>query len=226
MTENKKMKIAQESAKILLDTKSVLFNTQDPFKYTSGNLGPVYVDCRHLISFVTARQKLMDFAVELLNEETNIENLDYIAGGETAGIPYAAFIAERLGKPMLYIRKEPKGFGRMSQIEGHFEEGSSPNIILVEDVQNYGSSKPLFINAIRDAGAKIEHFFTIFNYGIHTNIKNINQELNIIDHHLCNWWDVLSVAKEEHYFDESTLESVEAFLNDPNSWSSHLKQEG
>lgn len=220
MSENRKQEIAHAAAKILLDTKSVLFNAKEPFKYTSGNTGPVYVDCRRLISFTQARATLMDYAVELLNTSIGANALDYIAGGETAGIPYAAFIAERMDKPMLYVRKKPKGFGRMAQIEGHFHEDiQSKNVILIEDVQNFGSSKPIFINALRNAGATIEHFFTVFDYGIRPKIKDINNEISITDHNLSNWWAVLDVAREDGYFDEETLSSVEAFLNKPDEWT-------
>ena len=82
--------IAAQAAKILLDTKSVLFNAEQPFVYTSGAIGPVYVDCRRLISFPEARATLMDLGAEMLNDL----DLDYVAGGETAGIPYAAFLSQ------------------------------------------------------------------------------------------------------------------------------------
>lgn len=203
------------AAKILLDTESVLFNAKEPFQYTSGNVGPVYVDCRRPISFPEARSTLMDIAADQLREL----NLDYIAGGETAGIPYAAFIAERLNKPMLYVRKKAKGFGRMAQIEGHVDESVSQNVLLVEDLQNFGHSKKIFIDALREAGTNVEHFFTVFDYGIRKETTQINQDLGLTAHHLCDWWDVLDVAKKEAYLDEETLASVEAYLNDPESWT-------
>jgi orotate phosphoribosyltransferase len=207
--------IAQESAKILLDTRSVLFNAKEPFTYTSGKKGPVYVDCRRLISFPDERNKLMDFAASLINEQC--PDTELIAGGETAGIPYAAFISDRLGKPMLYVRKKPKGFGRMAQIEGCMDnEGSS--VILVEDLQTDGGSKKLFIDVLRKAGAKVEHSFVIFHYDIFPASKENMDKLGIKLHCLTTWWDVLEVAKEERYFDNDTLSSVEQYLNDPESW--------
>ncbi len=219
MSADRKKQIARESAKILLDTRAVLFNAKEPFQYTSGNCGPVYVDCRRLVSFVGERETLMNFAVEILSEEIGAENLDCIAGGETAGIPYAAFIAQQMEKPMLYIRKKPKGFGRMSQIEGHFEQSENPEVILVEDVQNYGGSKQIFVDALREAGAIISNFFVIFDYGIRPEVAGLNKDMGLTAHHLCNWHDVLNVAREEKYFDTDTLASVEAFLNDPEGWA-------
>lgn len=206
--------IAAESAKILLDTKSVLFNAKEPFVFTSGRKSPVYTDCRRLISFPESRGKLMDFGAGLLR---NLD-ADYIAGGETAGIPYAAFIAERLNKPMLYVRKKPKGFGRMAQIEGCMDE-EGKKVILVEDLQTDGGSKKVFVDALREAGAKIEHAFVIFHYGIFPQSLENMKAMGLTLHALTTWWDVLKVARENKYFDEATLSAVESFLNDPDGWA-------
>ena len=141
---------AEITARILLETDSVLFRPDDPFTFTSGRKSPVYIDCRRLISFPRARTKLMDLGAELIERNAGYEGLDAIAGGETAGIPFAAWIADRLSLPMLYVRKQPKGFGRNAQIEGELKDGS--RILLVEDLASEGTSKLNFVNAIRPAG--------------------------------------------------------------------------
>lgn len=207
--------IAKISAKILLDTKSVMFNAEKPFTYTSGAIGPVYVDCRRPIAFAEGRNQLMGFAADILRDL----DIDYIAGGETAGIPYAAFLAERLNKPMLYVRKKPKGFGRMAQIEGYFEEGSSPKVLLVEDLQRDGGSKVPFVEALRAAGAQVKETFVVFHYGTFPKSEERMKELGLNLHALATWWDVLDVAREEKYFDEETLASVEFFLKHPDKWA-------
>jgi len=208
--------VARESAKILLDTKSVLFNAREPFTYTSGRKGPVYVDCRRLISFPAERTKLMDFAADMIKREC--DKLDYVAGGETAGIPYAAFVSERLNLPMLYVRKQPKGFGRMAQIEGCMDQAGK-HVILVEDLQTDGGSKKNFIEALRAAGAKVEHSFVIFHYGIFAASATNMQAMGVELHALCTWWDVLAAARAGNYFDAETLSSVESYLNKPESWA-------
>ena len=218
MDQTRQKQIAKEAAKILLDTKSVLFNAAEPFTYTSGKQGPVYTDCRRLIAFTEERETLMGFAVEMLSETIDMENLDYIAGGETAGIPYAAFIAQLMHKPMLYVRKKPKGFGRMAQIEGHMPEGGC-NVILIEDLQTDGGSKKTFIDALREAGGHVQHAFVLFHYGIFPASKKNMSDLGITLHALTTWWDVLEVAKEDNYFNEATLSSVESFLNAPEEWA-------
>ncbi len=216
-----KEEIAKQSAKILLSTKSVLVNTKDPFTYTSGAKGPVYVDCRRLISFVEERRQLMSFAGEILKDL----GVDYVAGGETAGIPYGAFLSEEMGKPMLYVRKKPKGFGRMAQIEGYFDETKNPNVMLVEDLQRDGGSKVPFIKALRDAGATVTESFVVFHYGTFPKSEERMKELGVNLHALCTWDDILNVAKEDGIFDDETIQSVRSFLDAPDDWSKNfLKQ--
>lgn len=208
--------IAKTSAQILLDTKSVLFNAREPFIFTSGRASPVYTDCRRLISFPEERSILMDFATGMLREHAN--GVDYLAGGETAGIPYAAFIAERMNKPMLYVRKKPKGFGRMAQIEGVMDEPGK-RVVLIEDLQSDGASKKVFIDALREAGAVVEHSFVIFHYGIFAASDENMRLAGIKLHALTTFWDVLAVAREKNYFDTETLDEVERFLYAPDEWS-------
>jgi orotate phosphoribosyltransferase len=221
-----KEKIAAESARILLDTKSVLFNSKQPFTLKSGKPSPVYTDCRRLISFVKERETLMDYAAQILRTNVGDKNIDYVAGGETAGIPYGAFVAERLRKPMVYVRKEPKGYGRMSQIEGFMPENKNPRVILVEDLQTDGGSKKIFIDALRKAGTTVEHAFVVFHYGIFAASEQNMKDMGITLHALTTWWDVLAVAKERDYFDAATLKDVEAFLNDPNGWQDARAKRG
>ena len=125
--------ISELTAKMLIEVKAVKFNVDIPFKFTSGWTSPVYIDCRKLISYPRIRHTLMDFASSVITRKIGFETINSIAGGETAGIPFAAWIADRLMLPMQYVRKKPKGFGRNAQIEGDFLENSK--ILLVEDLR-------------------------------------------------------------------------------------------
>lgn len=211
--------ISQKIAKILLETQSIMINTKEPFTYTSGKIGPTYCDMRRLISLPEARKTIMDEAAELIRPL----NIDYLAGGETAGIPYAAFLAERLNNSMLYVRKKPKGHGRMAQIEGHIKEDNA-DIMLIEDLMTVGTSQKIFVDAIREAGHNIKHSFVIFSYDIYPQSQENLKEMDITCHALTNWWAVLDVVKNENYFDSATIASLEEFLNAPNEWEDNFKK--
>src|SRR2546423_5045478 len=111
--------MAELTAKMLLGVEAARFMTNKPFIFTSGWASPVYTDCRRLISFPRVRQTLIDFATATIMRDAGFEQFDAVAGGETAGIPFAAWIADRLGPPMLYVRKKAKGLGRNAPIGGH-----------------------------------------------------------------------------------------------------------
>ncbi len=208
---------ARVSAQILLDIEAVNFRPEDPYTFTSGRVSPSYIDCRKIISFPKARRKLTRLAVELIDREIGRDNLDIIAGGETAGIPFAAWIAAAMDMPMVYVRKEPKGFGRMAQIEGDLAEGS--RVLLVEDLATDGGSKVRFIDALRKAGAKVADTYVVFHYGIFAESWTTLSNLDVRLHALATWWDVLDAAREGTKFTAGQLDSVEAYLGDPNGWA-------
>jgi len=209
--------MADVTAKMLVEVDAVNFNAKDPFILTSGWASPVYLDCRRLISFPRVRETLMEFGISKILKNAGFEQFDAVAGGETAGIPFAAWIAERMMLPMQYVRKKPKGFGRNAQIEGVIEEGQ--RILLVEDMTTDGRSKVNFCNALREAGASVDHIFVIFYYDIFPDGTEILKDAQVTMHHLATWWDILRVAKDEGLFDSETLTEVEKYFNDPKAWS-------
>ncbi len=209
--------IARTTAKILCEVDAIRFQTDEPFRFTSGWASPVYIDCRKLISYPRMRQTLMDFGASIILRDIGFEALDAIAGGETAGIPFAAWLADRLMLPMQYVRKQSKGFGRGAQIEGDFEDGA--RILLVEDLTTDGQSKLKFCQALRDAGAVVTHTFVIFHYDIFPQTKESFKAINLEMLSLATWWDVLAICKESNHFDSATLTEVENFLHNPIEWS-------
>ena len=209
--------IARSTAKILLDIEAVHVNSCEPFVLTSGARSPVYIDCRKLISFPRIRAALMSYSVSLLAEFVGVEYFDSIAGGETAGIPFAAFLSERLAVPMQYVRKKPKGFGRNAQIEGHLEAGA--NVLLMEDLATDGGSKLMYADALSSAGANCDHILVIFYYDIFSSAQKKLADHGLHLHYLATWWDILAELRASGRFDETTITSVEAFLHDPTGWS-------
>ena len=211
-----KDEIARLTARMLLEIKAVHFNATKPFILASGLPSPTYIDCRKLISYPRIRSTLMDFMAVTVMRDAGFEAFDNIAGGETAGIPFAALLAERLGLPMSYVRKKPKGYGRNARIEGRMDE--SDRVLLVEDLTTDGGSKLSFVDAIRDTGAECAHTAVIFYYGIFPETTQRLADHGVKLHHLCTWWDVLAEAKAQNAFDTATLTEVEAFLTDPRGW--------
>ncbi len=208
--------IARLTADMLLEVGAVHFNAVEPFTLSSGLPSPTYIDCRRLISFPRIRSVLMDFLAATVMRDAGFEAFDGVAGGETAGIPFAAMIAERLALPMTYIRKKPKGHGRGARIEGVMAEGD--RVLLVEDLTTDGGSKLSFVDAIRETGASCAHTAVIFSYGIFPETERTLCDHGLRLHHLCTWWDVLAAAEARGSFDAETLAGVHDFLDDPRGW--------
>ncbi|SFR47468.1 orotate phosphoribosyltransferase [Litoreibacter janthinus] len=208
--------IARLSASMLLEVGAIHFNAREPFTHASGKKAPTYVDCRKLISYPRIRTTLMDFLACTVMRDAGFEAFDNIAGGETAGIPFGALVAERLELPMTYVRKKPKGYGRNARIEGVMTEGQ--RVLLVEDMTTDGGSKISFVEAIRETGATCAHTAVIFFYDIFPDTREVLGGHGITLHSLCTWWDVLAVAKEQATFDVETLTEVEKFLRNPAEW--------
>lgn len=217
-----KEEIARLTARMLLEIGAVNFRPEEPFILASGLPSPTYIDCRKLISFPRIRSTLMDFLAVTVMREAGFEAFDNIAGGETAGIPFAAMVAERLALPMTYVRKKPKGYGRNARIEGLMTEGQ--RVLLVEDLTTDGGSKLSFVDAIRETGASCAHTAVIFYYGIFPETVPNLAAHGVSLHALCTWWDVLAEARAQGHFSKETLDEVEAFLTNPRPWQDARKK--
>ncbi len=209
--------MAEVVARMLWEIKAVHFNAAEPYKLSSGMRSPVYIDCRKLLSYPRIRSAVMDFAAATLMRNAGFEQFDCIAGGETAGIPFAALLADRLGLPMIYVRKAPKGHGRNAQIEGHMPEGA--RVLVIEDLTTAGGSMFKFIDAVRAAGGVVDHGIALFYYGIFAEAEERFTNGNVKLHYIATWRNVLAVAREQKLFDERTLTEVESFLDAPLAWS-------
>ncbi len=207
----------RRTARILLDIKAVNFRPEEPYMLTSGWASPVYIDCRKLISFTEERRKVIGMAVAGLEKEKGIGAFDMVAGGETAGIPYAAWVSDAMSLPMLYVRKKPKGFGRNAQIEGEVRDGA--NVLLVEDLATDGASKINFIDALRDAGAEVTDTLVVFFYGVFPGALKTLEDTGVRLHYLATWHDVLEEAEAGQDFPPEAIAGVRQFLADPMAWS-------
>ncbi|MFL2661613.1 MAG: orotate phosphoribosyltransferase [Alphaproteobacteria bacterium] len=204
-------KLSKKAANILLDLKCINFSPKKQFKLTSGKKSPVYCDCRRIISFPRECKELIDFGVKKIGHKINLSEITNVAGGESAGIPFAALIANRLKMPMTYIRKERKKFGKNSQIEGIMSRRDK--VLLVEDLMTDGGSKLNFLNAIYQEKAIITGIFVIFNYGIINDFFSFKKKkIDII--FLTSWKFILESAFEKKILDLKEIQLIEKFLFD------------
>ncbi len=217
MAGTDKKDAARITARALLDIKAVNFRPDEPYIFTSGRVSPVYIDCRKIIAFPKQRTEIVTLMAELIRRDIGVDSIDAVAGGETAGIPYGAWMADRLNIPMLYVRKQPKGFGRMAQIEGDMPPGWT--VPLVEDLATDGGSKHVFIKALRDAGAVVKDVIVVFHYGIFPKSVESLKEIGVRLHGLATWHDVLAEARRGNDFPAANLDQIEKFLADPDGWA-------
>ncbi len=208
-------------ARSLLESGSVCIRTEPPFRLASGRLSPVYVDCRRLISFPEIRRLITAEFAKIVREKIGLAQVEVIAGGETAGIPYAAFLAAELDLPLIYVRKQPKGHGKNSQIEGVLSPGQ--RVVLVEDLITDGGSKLSFKRGIEAAEGLVENCLCVFEYrsrraGLAAARQALAaQGLKLFS--LCDWDELLELGRAQGLLAEGDVGQVLDFLSDPSDWS-------
>lgn len=154
--------VAAEVADILLGEGAVLINSKEPFVYASGVISPIYCDMRLLMRSPVSRRRIVELLAERISERRGDDVIDVVAGVATAGIPWASWLAELMGKPMAYVRDAPKGHGRQQQVEGGVESGRSA--IVVEDLTSTGASALTAVEGLRQIGASVDRCVSIFTY--------------------------------------------------------------
>lgn len=146
----------------LLKIEAVKVEVEDMFTWTSGLRSPIYCDNRLTMSYPEIRRHVADGFVKLIKELE--PDVDVIAGCATAGIPHAAWVAERMDLPMVYVRSSPKKHGKGNQIEGHIEKGQ--RAVVIEDLISTGKSSIESAQALRTAGVEVETILSIFTYNL------------------------------------------------------------
>ena len=200
----------------LLDAGCVKFRTDEPFRLPSGWASPVYIDCRRLISFPLLRKALIQRGLTLLRERNRLGGIDAVVGAESSGIAFGAWMAEALALPLLYVRKEAKGLGPASQIEGAVNAGD--RVLLVDDMMAAARSKRIFCEALAAAGAVVTDIFVVFDYGTFPTESTLAPWQAKI-HSLANWQDILQAARGSGNVDSRGIDELQRFLADPARWS-------
>jgi orotate phosphoribosyltransferase len=208
--------IGREVAELLFSAGAIHVSRQQPFILAAGWASPVYVDVRLLLGDPEWRQAVSELAARYAAATFPPGSFDAIAGAETAGIPFAAWLADRLALKLRYVRKRPLGIGRNAQVEGGPVEGLS--VLLMDDLTTDGGSKLNFARGLRAAGADVEHVLTIFYHDAFPGADVRLQEAGLTLHSLANWGDVLRAGAGNGLGSEDRAE-IERFLADPVAWS-------
>ncbi len=207
---------SEKVARILLDIKAISLRVKKPFRYSSGILSPVYTDCRLLMSYPKERTQIRNFYIQAIR----LEGLfDVIAGTATAGIPHAAWIADKLELPMIYVRGKAKDHGKGNQIEGKIKK--EQKVAVIEDLISTGESSAETVRAIRAQGAISSHIFSIITYGMKKAKENFKlNQIKLIT--LTDFSTVVKVAEKEGYINPKDKSIILQWAKDPASWGKKM----
>jgi orotate phosphoribosyltransferase len=208
--------IGDTIALLLLEAGAVRFAQERPFTLAAGWASPVYVDCRVLIGDPAARRTVTRCAAGAVTAAFAPGEIEIVAGAETAGIPFAAWLADALDLPLTYVRKRPLGIGRNAQVEGADVEGR--RVLLVDDLTTDGASKIAFIRGLRMAGAEVRDALTVFYNAVFPDVAERLRKEGLRLLPLATWDDILRIedGRRLSAADRATLDE---FRKDPIGWS-------
>ena len=210
--------VSKTVAKILLELDAVSLNAKKPFRYASGLLSPVYTDSRVLMAYPDKRREIRDFLIEAI--QSSGVSFEVVAGTATAGIPHAAWIADELNLPMVYVRGKAKDHGKENLMEGIIKKGQ--RAIVIEDLISTGESAINSVKAVRNSGGEVSDVFAIITYGLKTAQQNFAANgLNLIA--LTDFEQVVTQAQQLNYIDKEDVDNILSWMSDPQSWEKKLE---
>ena len=200
-------------SEILLKLNAVMLRTKPPFRWTSGILSPIYTDNRILMSYPKEREFIVNSFIKLIRK--NKIKFDGFAGTATAGIPWAAWLAQKLMKPMVYVRSETKEHGKENLVEGKIEE--SKIYVVVEDLISTGSSSINTINAVKEKGGAVEYCISIFTYELEKSKQNF-ESANVKLLALTDFTSFVKTALKQKYISKEQLNHIMDWKKHPEGW--------
>jgi orotate phosphoribosyltransferase len=207
--------IGAATAQLLIESGAIQISRERPYVLAAGWASPVYVDCRLLIGEPRFRKQAVRLAAEAARSKIAPDSFDALAGAETAGIPFASWLADTLDLPLRYVRKRPLGIGHNAQVEGGSVEGL--RVLLVDDLTTDATSKVSFANGLRQAGAVVTDVLTIFYHSAFPGARDRLAETGLSLHPLATWDDVLRADAGQ--LGLADRRQIEDFLADPVAWS-------
>jgi len=204
-------------ADVLVALGAIRITTSQPFIYTSGWASPVYIDTRQLMSTVDARREVMDIAAEGLAPLVREQALNAIVGAESSGIAVTAWLAERLGLPMLYLRKRPMGWGSSARLEGNLPEQA--RLLYVDDVTTDTRSKVAAAQSLRGTGATIADCLVLVDYAIYPDSPELLTANALTMHSLTTWSGIHEALLASGTLSAEQQDTLVSFLENPVEWS-------
>nr|WP_257700086.1 orotate phosphoribosyltransferase [Vagococcus luciliae] len=205
--------LMKQIAKELLSIKAVSLSPNEPFTWASGIKSPIYCDNRLTMSYPDVRKQVAKGLANLIKE--NFPTVEVIAGTATAGIPHAAWVAEELGLPMVYIRGKSKDHGKKNQIEGRIDQSSK--MVIIEDLISTGGSVIDAAQAAKREGADVLGVAAIFTYQLPSGFENF-KEADIPFDTLTNYDELIEVAIENDYISQDDRLLLQEWKKDPSAW--------
>ncbi len=203
-------------AKILLEIKAVTLRPSQPFKWVSGIYAPIYCDNRIIMSHVKERREVIDLMASKAEKEIGLSNFAKVCGVATSGIPYAAWLSEKISKPMIYARSKEKDHGKGNIIEGELEEGE--RVVMVEDLISTGQSSLACVESVRQKGGKCTDCLAIFNYEM-GKAKNAFPQAGCKLFALTRFSVLAKVAVGQGFIKKEELQSALDWSANPQGWS-------
>jgi orotate phosphoribosyltransferase len=207
------MSVASEVAKRLLQIKAIKLNPQNPFTWASGIKSPIYCDNRIILSHPNIR----DYVIYCLEKKaTSMPEFDVVAGVATAGIAFGALLADRLKKPMVYVRSKAKEHGRQNMIEGQLE--GTERILVIEDLISTGGSSLKAVEALKETGCEVVGVHAIFSYGFDT-AKEAFDKAEVPFTVLSDYDHLIEQAVNLEYIKEEELDQLKKWRELPSNWT-------
>ncbi|WP_263786562.1 orotate phosphoribosyltransferase [Salinibacter grassmerensis] len=206
---------ARALADTLLNIEAVFLRPRDPFTWSSGLAAPIYCDNRQTLAHPSVRERIANGFTEIVRDHDWTSPT--VAGTATAGIPHAAWLADRIDAPMAYIRSSAKGHGQGRRIEGA-QPGAGDTVIVVEDLISTGRSVLDAVAAVRETGATVPAVLAIFSYGLDA-AATAFREAGVPCHVLTTFPVLLDVAHRQHALSEDAQALLNDWRADPDAWS-------
>tara|TARA_B100000929_G_scaffold43778_2_gene31185 strand:- start:650 stop:1321 length:672 start_codon:yes stop_codon:yes gene_type:complete len=205
--------IAKKTINYLLQINAIKLNTKNPFRWASGIRSPIYCDNRLILSNTQVRSYIANQMSTIITK--SFSDSYVLAGVATGAIAIGALIAERLEKPYIYVRPNPKGHGLKNQIEGSLPSGS--DVVVIEDLISTGMSSLNAVNAIKNADSNVRGMLSIFSYSFDFAINRFESEkIDLIS--LADYNILIEIVKEEKIISDDEIKKLERWREDPENW--------